>query len=105
MQETRISRRRAAFIDARIGFNGKFRLRCLVQNLSETGAKLVLKVGADVPAEFVLSVPTNGEVQRGAYIRWRNHNSIGVEFTSPPMTSAEIIQGLGAWERSRSLQC
>jgi hypothetical protein len=56
MVERRITERLPASLEARIAFGGRYRLRCMVLNISETGAKLVLDKSADVPAQFILSI-------------------------------------------------
>jgi hypothetical protein len=53
--ERRKECRLPVFLDAKIGFNGRrFRLTCMVQKISGSGAKLALLYVADVPAEFSL---------------------------------------------------
>jgi hypothetical protein len=82
-RERRKLRRRRMFVDAKIGFASRFRLTCLVHNISDAGAKLVLRVDAEVPPEFLLRYHGKQVLAR---LRWRSGNVIGVEFASPPLS-------------------
>jgi hypothetical protein len=55
MIERRTGERLQASLPARVAFRGRYRLRAVVRNASETGAKLALDKPVDLPAEFVLS--------------------------------------------------
>ena len=81
MPERRKERRLPVFLDAKIGFDGRrFRLTCLLQNISGSGAKLVLLYGADVPSEFSLSIcDKKFQSQYWARTRWQRGRAIGVE--------------------------
>ena len=57
VQERRKEPRFPLFAAGRIGFGGrKFRVTCLVQNVSSSGAKLVLRPRTDLPFEFHLRI-------------------------------------------------
>ncbi len=81
----------------KIGFGGRaFRVSCLVQNISNSGAKLVLYARTELPAEFWLLVSEQMASDRmrirwqraslalereyAAQTRWRKGNAFGVEF-------------------------
>ena len=51
----------AHILEGTIGFAGRYRLKCMVQNLSETGAKLAFHTVTDAPAEFTLNVSLAGQ--------------------------------------------
>ena len=73
--------RRPIFLEGTISFSGRCRLKCMVQNLSSSGAKLAFHTVTDVPAEFTLNVFLTGkEVRHFARPRWRRHRLLGVEF-------------------------
>lgn len=81
------------FVEGTISFAGRFRLRCLVQNISETGAKLAFKAATDPPSEFTLNVFLRGrEAQYLARPRWRRHRFVGAEFVRPPMMNIVWLQ-------------
>ena len=91
--ERRKTQRRPIFVEGTISFAGRCRLRCLVQNLSETGAKLAFHMVTDAPAEFALSIFLGGK--EGRYLartKWRRHHVIGVKFVRSPMTHAVSLQ-------------
>jgi hypothetical protein len=83
--EQRKETRRRLFKDAKIGFGGRlFRTSCLVHNISSSGAKLVLRRPADLPAEFILSISAL-QVACLVKTRWQQDNVIGVEITQPSL--------------------
>ena len=89
--ERRKTQRRPIFLEGTSSFAGRCRLRCLVQNLSETGAKLAFHTVTDAPAEFTLNIFLGGnEARYLARTRWRKHRLVGAEFVRPPMTNAVI---------------
>ena len=83
MLERRKAARRSVFVDARIWFDGRFRLKCLVHNWSPRGAKLGLERPADLPETFILCVPL--KTRRAgclATTRWQVRSAIGVELSA-----------------------
>lgn len=53
---------------------------CVIQDISETGAKLGLKDAAGAPDEFVLRLSGNRNASRHCRIVWRDEHAIGVRF-------------------------
>ena len=100
--EQRKSLRHARPLEGRIGYAGKYRLRCLILNISGRGAKLALKRAAELPAEFILSISRQGQAtDYCARTIWRRGNMIGVTFSKPPAGSALILgirRGRGAYQ-------
>ena len=97
MLERRRESRQPIFASGKIGFGGReFRVSCLVQNISNCGAKLVLSAKTDLPAEFSLRVSEQMandrmrirwqratvelEKEYAVQTRWRKGNAVGVEF-------------------------
>ena len=97
MPERRQNPRQPIFAAGKIGFGGrKFRVSCLVQNISDRGAKLVLSAKTELPAEFSLRVSErmsndrmrirwqratlDVEKEYAVRTRWRRGNVVGVEF-------------------------
>lgn len=102
MPERRKSARHAGSLEARIGYAGKYRLRCLVLNISRNGAKLALKSPADLPAEFSLSISTES-AQSPYWVRkkWRRGTVLGVTFIEMPPGKTPIYgvrRGRGAYK-------
>jgi hypothetical protein len=89
MVERRKERRLPIFLDGKVGFNGRrFRVSCLVENISSSGAKLVLRKLANLPGEFSLTVISKTQVEYWVRPRWRQHNSIGIEIDHSHMMDA-----------------
>jgi PilZ domain len=79
--ERRKTQRRPIFLEGTISYAGRCRAKYLVQNLSESGAKLAFHTITDVPAEFTLNFFLTGEAARFlAQPRWRRRRFIGVKF-------------------------
>lgn len=75
-------------MQGRIGYAGKYRLRCVILNISPDGAALALKSAAELPAEFILSI-SGRDTEREYWSRtiWRWGNVLGVSLTEPPAGS------------------
>jgi hypothetical protein len=77
--ERRRTHRRPVFVEGTISFAGRYRLKCVVQNISQTGAKLAFHKVTDAPAEFALNVFLAGkETQYLTRRRWPRHRLVGV---------------------------
>ena len=58
-------------------------LECAVEDLSASGAKLVLSEKKDLPEHFDLVMSGTGRKKTHKCVnRWQNENSVGVEFLS-----------------------
>lgn len=79
--EQRLSPRRNTMIEATIAFDGgRARVRCIIRNLSETGARLEVVSGAvaTIPRTFDLMV---AKVRpQGCTVMWRSLKELGVHF-------------------------
>ena len=85
--ERRKTPRRPTFVEGTISFARRHRLKCLVQNLSEGGAKLAFNRATYAPTEFTLSVILWGEAaQYLASTVGRKRRGAGVVF-KPSATS------------------
>lgn len=56
------------------------RVPCVIQDVSETGAKLGLKDLAAVPDEFLLRLSGNRQATRHCLVVWRVGQVVGVRF-------------------------
>ncbi len=52
---------------------------CVVRNISEAGAMVMVRHSGDIPDRVVLSIPDE-EFRRAAKVKWRRARSIGVMF-------------------------
>jgi PilZ domain len=67
-------------IAAKISFNnGQSTLDCLIRNLSDTGAKLIVSAAIALPDGFDLLIPQKS-VTRRVRIVWRRGEAMGVRF-------------------------
>jgi hypothetical protein len=55
--------------------------KCVVVDVSATGAKLLSKVSSAVPHEFLLILSRDGRLRRQCLVVWRSEAAIGVRFT------------------------
>jgi hypothetical protein len=55
---------------------------CVLGNMSETGAKLVLKAPAEFPKEFVLLLTKDGRVARKCRVAWTADKEVGLVFVA-----------------------
>lgn len=72
-------------IEATVVFDGgRTRMRCIIRNLSETGAKLEVASVANIPRTFDLVV---GKVRpQPCFVVWRAVKELGVQFVGSPVT-------------------
>jgi hypothetical protein len=87
MDERRSAGRERALKAGRIKFGPGDGIRCMIRNLSSSGALLELGDPADLPNEFVLVVLSNLK-QRNCEVVWRQRSRFGVAFTGPEIFSS-----------------
>ena len=102
--DQRIAPRLKALFAARIAFNnGQSTLDCLIRNLSDTGAKLVVSAAVAVPDRFDLFIPQKG-VTRRVQIAWRTGEEIGVRFADAPRSEQSGSEAGALKQRVRELE-
>jgi hypothetical protein len=69
--------RQIAWIDA--GGNTALR-ECILYNISDRGAGIILASHETLPAEFILLFSPNGRPGRHCRLAWQDGNKIGCEF-------------------------
>ncbi len=80
-REQRKSSRRIIGSPAWIRPNGGFAKRpCRVLDISDTGVRLAVEAGQDVPVIFNFAMPSGGGLGRRARVKWRNGTQLGAEF-------------------------
>ena len=80
MAESRSSPRKRTLLGGRIEFkNRSFTVECVVKDISETGARLLLTGTTEIPAEFDLWIPERNQRYR-AQVVWRKASLVGVRF-------------------------
>lgn len=78
--ERRNSPRRRINKPARLLIDATSNMDCLVRNLSETGALIMVSHPKYLPEDIILTIPDIG-FERAVRIKWRRARSIGVIFT------------------------
>ncbi|MBM3529100.1 MAG: hypothetical protein FJX62_13505 [Alphaproteobacteria bacterium] len=58
-------------------------LPCMIVDMSETDARLMVGSVADLPDEFTLLLAANGAVERHCRVTWRDEIEIGVRLCRP----------------------
>lgn len=56
-----------------------YAVACVVRNISEAGAMIMVRHSTDIPDRVVLSIPEE-RFRRAAKVKWRRARSIGVTF-------------------------
>lgn len=71
--------RTRSFKSGRIIYSDRIKtLDCIIKNMSDDGAKLVLSIPENLPDAF--SVRFNDGKERNCAVRWRIMNEIGVQY-------------------------
>ena len=78
--------------------DGSIISKCMMADVSATGAKLILHGPTEVPDEFVLVLSNTGKVRRRCKVIRRSETVIGVTFvfTSPVPARATSLHKLNA---------
>jgi hypothetical protein len=69
---------------------------CIVRNLSEDGAKLLVEEQTPLPPEFILFLRPNSMIGRRCRTIWRIGNKIGVRFVAAYLDKS-APKGSGVW--------
>jgi hypothetical protein len=89
MSELRRAERSRVFLKAHIYFNGNLSsVECRLQNLSVSGAKIVVAANIPLPDEFDLDIPLKSQ-RHHAKLVWRKADSAGVTFAAEPEHRAD----------------
>jgi hypothetical protein len=83
--EKRRSHRRPLKYPARIDVGDGSPLRdCVLSDVSESGARVIVNKPEDVPEQFILLVGTLGAAPRQCRVVWRDGTELGLEFRKAP---------------------
>jgi hypothetical protein len=80
MRDKRTSKRRSVRYSAWLTLADGALAECVLSDISETGARVVLQSAAAVPDVFILMLSANGSARRACRVVWRNPQQIGVKF-------------------------
>ncbi len=78
MDEHRNAPRHRVLKAGTIGFGGSA-INCMVRNISDTGAMLDVTNPVEVPEQFTLALPADGQ-HMSCHVVWRREKRIGVAF-------------------------
>jgi len=82
--ELRKKRRREFLYRARIHISPTLPLiKCLICDISETGARLALEKEETLPGNFTLLLTPDGYARRHCHVIWRDGLTLGVHFPDP----------------------
>ena len=79
--QRRVATRRRVLKSAKIILDDMRAIDCVLRDMSETGAKVLVDSTNKLPDKFRLFVVADSSI-RDAEIAWRRHDMIGVNFTS-----------------------
>ena len=86
MTDRRKTTRESALRVAIIEFHPIGEARCMIRNISSTGALLEMGSRVALPNKFVLAVLSN-HTRRHCRVVWRDRNRLGVAFDGPEYSS------------------
>lgn len=90
MFERRKRPRGRTLLGAEVAHNPQYApVRCVVRNLSESGARLALNSAVVLPAEIDLTITQRAETRRARLV-WRRGDAVGVAFVRPETAAAPI---------------
>ncbi len=88
MSERRYAARLRSLLGAKAAYNqGRVTLDCVVRNISDGGAMLVVSDAVALPNLFDLDIAQR-QCSYRAHVRWRSGRHVGVSFETPAATDA-----------------
>jgi hypothetical protein len=86
--ERRASRRQKSFLRGIVYFDKRrTQMACMVRDLSESGARIVLSQAIALPDIIELQIPQREEMV-SARVQWRRADEIGLAFTKPDASAS-----------------
>jgi hypothetical protein len=86
--ERRASRRQKSFLRGIVYFDKRrTQMACMVRDLSESGARIVLSQAIALPDLIELQIPQREEMV-SARVQWRRADEIGLAFTKPDASAS-----------------
>lgn len=88
MSERRSRQRQKSFLQGFVNFDKRRgAIGCLVRDLSEDGARIILSETVTIPDVVELHIPQRGQTHR-AHVQWRRGDEIGLAFVVAKTTAA-----------------
>lgn len=87
LEQRRVAKRMRVLKSAKIVLDNWRAIDCTLRDVSDTGAKILINSTSNVPQKFRLFFVADNTI-RDAQIAWKQHDMLGVHFTSEPKTCA-----------------
>jgi hypothetical protein len=78
--DRRASPRRTLIAEARLRHADGVTIPCILQNISDGGAMILVDAGVELPQNFLFEIPGNIAVGRRCSLVWRQGRFAGMEF-------------------------
>ena len=102
-QDQRKNRRRPIAYMARLELRPGKVVRCMLSDISDSGARLDVPFPDKVPARFRMWLTTSGNARRTCQVVWRTARQMGVRFeralTEPQRATLEPVDDVSAAKR------
>jgi hypothetical protein len=83
--------RQALYCQAWVSLNSeRSPVKCMVADISEIGAKIVVKLNMEIPQEFDLLLTPDGAVRRRCVVVWQSSDAIGLTFIGRKASRAAV---------------
>ena len=92
MRQKRKRQRRPFSYHAHILGNGLPRMPCSLVDISDSGARLAVRLPENHSSEFFLLLSSDGAVRRWCKVAWRSETEVGVFFTPAPPKPPSSVQ-------------
>jgi PilZ domain len=71
-------------------------IKCLLSDISNSGAKLGISDDQELPDEFILLLSSQGRTRRKCRVIWRQAGRMGVEFFRGPIAEKRTPRSIAA---------
>jgi len=78
--DRRASPRRTLIAESRLRHTDGVTIPCILQNISDGGAMILVDAGVELPQNFLFEIPGNIAVGRRCSLVWRQGRFAGMEF-------------------------
>jgi len=89
-KDNRKDRRQPMRYTAWVAAGPKQLYRCVVSDVSESGARIVVEDSSQIPNCFFLFLSPTGRARRACRVAWRNATQLGVKF-EPSLAEAKRL--------------
>ena len=76
----KFTRRSIGYSAKIVASDGSWGRDCKVIDVSDSGARLAIEAGAELPKDFILALSMDGKATRQCHVMWTTDSEIGVVF-------------------------